>query len=57
MLHAATALNDLNLPGNHLEVLVGDRKGQHSIRFNSQWRVYFKWTPPDAGDVEIVDYH
>lgn len=56
MLHAATALNDLNLPGNHLEALVADRKGQHSIRINTQWRVCFKWAAPDAHDVEIVDY-
>lgn len=57
VLHAATTLNDLNLPGNHLEALVGDRKGQHSIRINIQWRVCFKWSAPYADDVEIVDYH
>lgn len=57
MLHAATALNDLQLPGNRLEILQGDRKGQHSIRLNDQWRVCFRWAAPDAYDVEIVDYH
>ena len=57
MLHAATALNDLKLPGNHLEALKGDRKGQHSIRINDQWRLCFRWTAPNADDVAIVDYH
>jgi proteic killer suppression protein len=58
ILNAATSLNDLKLlPGNHLEALKRDRKGQHSIRINRQWRVCFRWAGPDAFDVEIVDYH
>lgn len=58
-LEAATALSDLNLPGNRLEALKGDRKGQYSIRFNDQWRVCFKWSQgaPGPSEVEIVDYH
>ena len=44
-------------PGNRLEALTGDRRGQHSIRINEQWRVCFVWTPDGACDVEIVDYH
>ena len=44
-------------PGNHLEALKDDRKGQHSIRINQQWRVCFVWTAHGAADVEIVDYH
>jgi len=43
--------------GTHLEALKGDRKGQHSIRVNDQWRVCFRWQGEDAFDVEIVDYH
>lgn len=58
MLHTATRLNDLRVPpGNRLEALKGDRKGQHSIRINKQWRVCFMWDEGDAVDVEIVDYH
>lgn len=57
-LHAATALNDLRIPpGNQLEALKGDRKGQHSIRINDQWRVCFKWKVDGPHDVEITDYH
>jgi toxin HigB-1 len=44
-------------PGNRLEALKGNRKGQHSIRINDQWRVCFVWTAEGATDVEIVDYH
>ena len=44
-------------PGNGLEALKDDRKGQHSIRINSQWRLCFVWTQDGAADVEIVDYH
>ncbi|TAK80662.1 MAG: plasmid maintenance system killer protein [Betaproteobacteria bacterium] len=44
-------------PGNRLEALKGDRKGQHSIRINQQWRVCFKWETGHAWSVEIVDYH
>ena len=58
MLHAATALQDLAaVPGNHLEALKGDRRGQHSIRINGQWRICFIWRGCDACDVEIMDYH
>ncbi len=44
-------------PGNRLEELKGDRAGQHSIRINDQWRIYFNWVDCDAHNVEIVDYH
>ncbi|WP_440870600.1 type II toxin-antitoxin system RelE/ParE family toxin [Thiocystis violacea] len=44
-------------PGNRLEILRGDRVGQHSIRINDQWRLCFVWTTDDPTDVEIVDYH
>lgn len=58
MLDAATELNALRIPpGNRLEVLKGDRKGQHSIRINAQWRICFKWKAGDACEVEITDYH
>lgn len=57
-LHAATELISLRVPpGNQLETLKGDRKGQHSIRINDQWRVCFVWRKDGAYDVEIVDYH
>jgi len=58
-LDAATALGDLNLPGNRLEALKGDRKGQYSIRINEQWRVCFEWPAGSPGpiNVEIIDYH
>jgi len=58
-LDAATSLIDLNLPGNRLEALKGDRKGQHSIRINDQWRICFEWPKGSPGpvNVEIVDYH
>jgi proteic killer suppression protein len=58
VLHQARSLNDLRVPyGNHLEALKDDRKGQHSIRVNDQWRICFRWQGEDAFDVEIVDYH
>jgi toxin HigB-1 len=58
MLDAADALIDLTSPpGNRLEKLKGDRKGQHSIRINQQYRICFRWTPEGAEAVEIVDYH
>jgi proteic killer suppression protein len=58
MLDAATNLNELRVPpSNHLEALHGERKGQHSIRINRQWRICFRWRSGDAHDVEIVDYH
>lgn len=56
-LDSATSLRDLGLPGNRLEALKGNRKGQHSIRINDQYRVCFVWQRGDAYDVEIVDYH
>ena len=58
-LDAATSLLDLDLPGNRLEALKGDRKGQYSIRINDQWRVCFEWPKGSPGpvNVEIVDYH
>ena len=58
LLNQARSLKDLRVPyGNHLEALKDDRKGQHSIRVNDQWRICFRWQGPDALDVEIVDYH
>ena len=59
-LEAATSLLDLAaLPGNRFEALVGNRKGQYSIRINDQWRVCFEWPNRSLGptNVEIVDYH
>jgi proteic killer suppression protein len=46
-----------NPPGNRLELLSGDRRGQYSIRINSQWRICFRWVNEGAEDVEICDYH
>jgi proteic killer suppression protein len=58
MLDYAARLEDLRVPpGNRLEALKGDRKGQHSIRVNQQWRICFRWTPAGPAEVEIVDYH
>ena len=58
IINAAAELNDLRIPpGNRLELLKGDRKGQHSIRINDQWRICFKWSGGDAYEVEITDYH
>ena len=58
MLDAASRLDSLCVPpGNRLEVLKGDRGGQHSIRVNDQWRVCFEWGDGDAHRVELVDYH
>ena len=57
-LSQARSLQDLLVPpGNRLEALRGDRKGQHSIRINDQWRICFRWLDGHAYDVEIVDYH
>ena len=57
-LEAAATIEFLKSPpGNHLEALAGDRKGQHSIRVNDQWRICFRWTTAGPEDVEIVDYH
>lgn len=58
ILDAAPELTDLRIPpGNQLEALKGNRKGQYSIRVNDQWRICFKWSDGDAYDVEITDYH
>lgn len=58
MLDAAVRLENLVVPpGNRLEALAGNRKGQHSIRINNQWRICFRWTDAGPEDVEIVDYH
>jgi toxin HigB-1 len=57
MLDAAESLQDLRVPpGNRLQKLSGDRKGQHSIRINDQWRICFEWRDGDAYQVEIADY-
>ncbi len=57
-LDISTGLNDLKIPpGNRLEALKNNRKGQHSIRINKQWRVCFIWRDDEAHEVEIVDYH
>jgi len=57
-LSRARVLRDLIVPpGNRLEALRGDRKGQHSIRINDQWRICFRWKDDGVHDVEIVDYH
>jgi toxin HigB-1 len=58
MVDAAVRLEDLRSPpGNRLEALKGDRRGQHSVRINDQWRVCFVWRANGAHDVEISDYH
>ena len=57
-IHVAREVTDLwTPPGNRLEKLGGDRKGQYSIRVNQQWRICFRWTPNGAEEVEFVDYH
>jgi proteic killer suppression protein len=57
-LDAAVSLADLAaIRGNRLELLRGDRAGQHSIRINDRWRICFRWTEGNAYDVEIDDYH
>lgn len=58
MLNAASSLDELRVPpGNRLEALSGNRRGQFSIRINDQWRICFRWVDADAHDVEIVNYH
>ena len=58
MVHRAIELKDLRSPpGNHLEILKGNRKEQYSIRINQQWRICFYWNRGEACEVEIVDYH
>ena len=57
-INAAVTLSDLAIfPGNHLEALKQDRKGQHSIRINDQYRICFVWRDGDAFEIEIADYH
>ena len=58
LLNATISLNSLRVPpGNRLERLKGDKKGQYSIRINKQWRICFIWQAENAIEVEIVDYH
>ena len=58
MLDDAEKLEDMSaVPGNRLQTLDGDRKGQHSVRINDQWRICFVWREGAAEEVEIVDYH
>ena len=58
MLNNAQDLDDLRIPpANRLEKLKGNRKGQHSIRINNQWRICFYWRNGNATNVEITDYH
>ncbi len=58
LIDTVTRLEDLRVPpGNHLEALKGDRRGQHSIRVNDQWRICFVWRDGGAHDVEFCDYH
>jgi proteic killer suppression protein len=58
LIDAASSLESLRAPpGNRLEALRGDRKGQWSVRINDQWRICFRWEGADALDVAIVDYH
>ena len=58
LIHAAKDVEDPRVPlGNRMERLVGDRRGQHSIRVNAQWRLCFVWRNGGAEDVELVDYH
>jgi toxin HigB-1 len=58
LLDTVTRLEDLRVPpGKRLEALSGDRKGQHAIRVNDQWRICFVWREGEAHDVEFVDYH
>jgi proteic killer suppression protein len=58
MLDSAADVADLKSPpGNRLEKLAGERKGQYSIRVNDQWRICFRWADDGAWDVELVDYH
>lgn len=58
MLDAAVVLEDLKAPpGNRLEALKGDLRGQHSIRVNDQWRVVFRWTARGPAEVRLLDYH
>jgi len=55
--HRAGQTLQIRPPGNRLEALKGNRRGQHSIRVNRQWRVCFRWTPDGPEAIEIADYH
>lgn len=58
LLGYAQTLDELRIPpGNRLEALKGDRRGQFSIRINDQWRICFRWSAAGPEEVEIVDYH
>lgn len=58
MLDSGVVLKDMAVPpGNRLELLRGDRKGQHSVRINDRWRICFVWLDGNAWNVEVVDYH
>jgi len=58
MIDCSETLSDLKVPpGNRLETLSGQKKGQYSLRINGQWRICFKWIDNNALDVEITDYH
>lgn len=58
IMDAADTVEDLRIPpGNRLEKLRGDRRGQYSVRVNQQWRICFRWTAAGPEDIEIVDYH
>lgn len=58
LIDAAESLDDLRVPpGNRLERLSGDRRGQYSIRINQQYRICFRWNQGNAEDVEVTDYH
>ena len=58
ILHRSKDLNDLRIPpGNRLESLSGDQKGQYSIRINDHWRICFNWKNGIATEIEITDYH
>jgi proteic killer suppression protein len=58
VIDAAKGLDDLRVPpGNRLEALHGNRRGQYSIRINNQWRICFEWREGAAWDVEVLDYH
>lgn len=58
LIDGSDLIEDLRTPpGNHLEKLSGNRKGQYNIRVNDQWRICFRWKSGQATDVEMVDYH
>ena len=58
LINSVESLDDLKVPpGNHLEILRGDRKGFYSIRVNQQWRIVFRWESGQAQEVQVVDYY